>query len=170
MVVVLFGCSLNTESKNTSFSVGSPSACCRKLVTTLLLAYGRRSITEKQNSFNSSLNTIMSQILKPVHSLLQCVGEVHTSVRKGSLRTRWRATSTQSDSDKTKQNSLKVKEGRFRLNVWNNFFTQRVVRPRHSCPEQLWMPHPWRRSDWMGPWAASAGGWQHCSQQRLGTG
>lgn len=47
MVAVLFGCSLNVESKNTSFSVGSPSACCRKFVTTLLLEYERRSITEK---------------------------------------------------------------------------------------------------------------------------
>lgn len=46
-VAVLFGCSLNAESKNTSFSIGSPSACCRKLVTSLLLAYERRSITEK---------------------------------------------------------------------------------------------------------------------------
>ena len=36
------------------------------------------------------------------------------------------------------------------------FFTQRAVRPWHSCPEKLWVPHPWRCSGpgGMGPWAA----------------
>jgi len=31
-----------------------------------------------------------------------------------------------------------------------------AVRRWHSCPEKLWVPHPWRRSrpGWMGPWAA----------------
>lgn len=47
MVAVLFVCSLNVESKYTSFSVGSPSASCKKFVPTLLLEYGRRSKTEK---------------------------------------------------------------------------------------------------------------------------
>ena len=47
MVAVLFGCSLNVESKYASFSIGSPSACCKKFVTTLLLEYGRRSNTGK---------------------------------------------------------------------------------------------------------------------------
>lgn len=36
----------------------------------------------------------------------------------------------------------------------------------------LWLsdPHPWRHSrvGWMGPWAARAGGWQSCPQQRIG--
>ena len=26
------------------------------------------------------------------------------------------------------------------------FFTEKVMRPWHSCPEKLWMPHPWRCS------------------------
>jgi len=49
---------------------------------------------------------------------------------------------TWSDSDSTRENSFKWKERRFRLNVWRKFFTQRVVRPWHSCPEKLWCPIP----------------------------
>jgi len=35
-------------------------------------------------------------------------------------------------------------------------YERRAVRPWHSCPEKLWMPHPWRcsRPAWMGLWAA----------------
>jgi len=39
-------------------------------------------------------------------------------------------------------NGFKLKEGRFRLYVKNNFFTQRALRPWHSCPEKLWCPIP----------------------------
>jgi len=53
-------------------------------------------------------------------------------------------------------NAFEVKEGRFRLDTGKKFYTMRVVRPWHSCPEKLWVPHPWRHSrpGWMGPWAA----------------
>lgn len=39
--------------------------------------------------------------------------------------------------------------------------TEEVVRPMYSCPERLWMPHPWRisRLGWMGPWAAWSTAW-----------
>ena len=51
---------------------------------------------------------------------------------------------------------MTLKEKRFRLDVRRKFFTQRAVRPWHSCLEKLWVPHPWSHSrpGWMGPWAA----------------
>jgi len=54
---------------------------------------------------------------------------------------------------------LKLKERRFRLDVRSKFFTDRLVMCWNSCPERLWMPHPWRcsRPGWMGPWAAWSG-------------
>jgi len=71
----------------------------------------------------------------------------------------------QVDSDRT---GFKLKERRFRLNVRKKFFTQRAVRPWHSCPEKLWMPHPWRHSvpGWMEPYAAWASSWQPCPWQK----
>jgi len=46
--------------------------------------------------------------------------------------------------DRTRGNGFKPKEGKFRLDVRKTFFTQRMVRQWHSCPEKLWVPHPWR--------------------------
>jgi len=48
----------------------------------------------------------------------------------------------------------------------------RVVRSWHSCPEKLWMTHPLTPSSpgYMGTWADSAGGWQACAGQGIGTG
>jgi len=46
------------------------------------------------------------------------------------------------DCDKTRKNSFKVKEGRFRLAARKKFVTQRVVRPWHFCPESCGAPIP----------------------------
>jgi len=51
-----------------------------------------------------------------------------------------------SGSDRTRGNYFKLKEERLNFAVRNKFFTQRAVRHWHSCPEKLWMPHPWRHS------------------------
>jgi len=40
------------------------------------------------------------------------------------------------------------------LDVRKIFFTQRVVRPWHCCPERLRVSHFWRHSGQIEPWAA----------------
>jgi len=49
---------------------------------------------------------------------------------------------TLSDRDRTHGNGLKLKQGRLRLDVWGECFTQMAVRRWHSCPEKLWCPIP----------------------------
>ena len=40
------------------------------------------------------------------------------------------------------RNGLKLREGRFQLDVRGKLFAVRVVRCWNSCPERLWMPRP----------------------------
>jgi len=49
------------------------------------------------------------------------------------------------DSDRTRGNGLQLKDGRFRLNIRKTFLLLRAWTGT-SCPEKLWMPHPWRCS------------------------
>ena len=46
------------------------------------------------------------------------------------------------DKSRTRGNGLRLKEGRFRLDVRGKFFTVRGVRCWNSCSERLWVPCP----------------------------
>ena len=71
-----------------------------------------------------------------------------------------------SDSDRRKQSSFKLKEGRFRLDTRKNFFTQRMARPWHSYPEKLWYPIPGGIQDQVGWGLGSLSWWGTACQNR----
>jgi len=51
---------------------------------------------------------------------------------------------TRACSDRTRDNGFKLRERRCRSDTRKQFLVLRAVRPWHCCPEQLWVPHPWR--------------------------
>lgn len=79
---------------------------------------------------------------------------------------------TNACSDRTRRDSFKTKEGRFRLGINKKVFTVRIMGQWYRWPRKLADPHSWKqpRPGWMGFWATWSSErylfpWQGCWNQ-----
>lgn len=69
-------------------------------------------------------------------------------------------------TERRRVNGFKLKEGQFRLDMREKFFTMSVRKTTTGCPERWWIPNPWKTSR-TGLWLS----WEcHCSWQGGWTG
>ena len=118
-------------------------------------------LTETSNPYPAPQNLHSTRIHAPEHSSTQAkqattTSEFHCMTIKELF--------TRMDSDRTRGNGFKLRQGRFRLDIRRKIFTWWwcIIT---GCPRRLWMPHPWRHSrpDWMWLWAAWSGDWRPCT-------
>jgi len=73
---------------------------------------------------------------------------------RGAYKQKGECHFTHSDSERTRENDFKLKDGRLRLDVIKKFFTQMVMKHWNRFPEKLLYPWRYSRPGSMGPWAA----------------